>query len=283
MVTWIELPEDKDSFKIGEVAKLLEVEPYVLRYWESEFIQLQPRKTSSGQRLYTRVDIELLGRIRYLLYEEQYTIAGARRQLELDPAGEEALPGDPEAVSALADRVGELERALSEAQAARDAASSQLASAAAQRDEAQAACASAEAALAAWQAREEELLSEVQQARDGQTSLAGELDAARAQLATQSQALHAARAQADATRTDLDAQWERLHAQAGEDVLALEAELDASAQHVARLEARLEAMALELERAHHAGAGQARARQLALVASLRRELGQLEEVAWGAA
>lgn len=77
----IEIP-DKTFFKIGEVAKLLGVEPYVLRYWESEFDLLEPEKTKSGQRVYQREDIELLSTIRDLLYQEMFTIAGARRQLE---------------------------------------------------------------------------------------------------------------------------------------------------------------------------------------------------------
>jgi DNA-binding transcriptional MerR regulator len=87
----VEIP-DKPSFKIGEVARLLGVEAYVLRYWESEFDELTPSKTPSGQRAYVAADIELLVRIRALLYDEMYTIAGARRQLELDPTGEGAPP-----------------------------------------------------------------------------------------------------------------------------------------------------------------------------------------------
>lgn len=71
----------KKYFKIGEVAKELEVEPYVLRYWETEFDQLTPHKTRSGQRSYDRNDLELLRAIRWLLYDEMYTIAGARKQL----------------------------------------------------------------------------------------------------------------------------------------------------------------------------------------------------------
>ena len=82
----IELP-DKTYFKIGEVAKLLEVEPYVLRYWETEFEVLAPEKTDSGQRVYQRDDIELLLQIKTLLYEEMFTIAGARRQIERKRAG----------------------------------------------------------------------------------------------------------------------------------------------------------------------------------------------------
>lgn len=83
----IEIPE-KAYFKIGEVAKLLDVEPYVLRYWETEFDELDPEKTKSGQRVYQRIDIELLFQIRALLYEEMFTIAGARRQLERSRSGE---------------------------------------------------------------------------------------------------------------------------------------------------------------------------------------------------
>lgn len=78
----MDIPE-KTFFKIGEVAKLLDVEAYVLRYWESEFDMLVPEKTKSGQRIYQQEDIVLLAKIRELLYSEMYTIAGARRQLEL--------------------------------------------------------------------------------------------------------------------------------------------------------------------------------------------------------
>lgn len=78
---------DKTYFKIGEVAKLLDLEPYVLRYWESEFDILAPDKTDSGQRIYQRADIELVCHIRNLLYDEMFTIAGARRQLELEREG----------------------------------------------------------------------------------------------------------------------------------------------------------------------------------------------------
>lgn len=85
----IEIPKDKKSFKIGEVARLLDLEPYVLRYWETEFKELKPEKSRSGQRAYKRADIEGLMRIQELLYVEQYTIAGARRQLEL---GEQCTP-----------------------------------------------------------------------------------------------------------------------------------------------------------------------------------------------
>ncbi len=75
-----EIP-DKLYFRIGEVAALAGVPAYVLRYWQTEFPQLQPKKSGSGQRLYRRRDVELLFRIRDLLYRERFTIAGARREL----------------------------------------------------------------------------------------------------------------------------------------------------------------------------------------------------------
>ena len=75
-----ELP-DKLYFKIGEVAKLVGVKPYVLRYWESEFSIVKPGKTTSRHRLYRRKDVETLLEIRRLLHVERYTIEGAKRRL----------------------------------------------------------------------------------------------------------------------------------------------------------------------------------------------------------
>jgi DNA-binding transcriptional MerR regulator len=79
----IPVPEipDKLFFRIGEVSQIVGVEPYVLRYWESEFRGLSPRKSSSGQRMFRRKDVELLLRIRHLLYERKFTIEGARKVL----------------------------------------------------------------------------------------------------------------------------------------------------------------------------------------------------------
>ena len=76
---------DKIYFKIGEVSEIVGVEPYVLRYWESEFPALKPNKSRSQQRMYRKRDVELLLKIKKLLYEEQYTIAGAKRQLARGP------------------------------------------------------------------------------------------------------------------------------------------------------------------------------------------------------
>ena len=70
------------TYRIGEAARLLELEGYVLRYWETEFPQLAPLRTPKGQRLYTDADLDLLRRIRSLLHEHGMTIEGARRVLE---------------------------------------------------------------------------------------------------------------------------------------------------------------------------------------------------------
>ena len=75
-----EIP-DKLYFKIGEVSELLGVEAYVLRYWESEFPVLSPKKSGTGHRLYRRKDVELLLRIKHLLYDKRFTIEGARQSL----------------------------------------------------------------------------------------------------------------------------------------------------------------------------------------------------------
>src|SRR5271155_4331863 len=73
---------DKLFFRIGEVSEIVGVEAYVLRYWESEFPALSPKKSSSGQRMFRRKDVELLLRIKELLYERKFTIDGARKALQ---------------------------------------------------------------------------------------------------------------------------------------------------------------------------------------------------------
>jgi DNA-binding transcriptional MerR regulator len=93
-----EIP-DKLYFRIGEVAGLLAVEPYVLRYWETEFPRLAPKKSGTGHRLYRRKDVELLLKIKHLLYEKRYTIEGARQSLLNDsklskPAAPDRKQGD---------------------------------------------------------------------------------------------------------------------------------------------------------------------------------------------
>src|ERR1700745_482139 len=90
-----EIP-DKLYFKIGEVSELLGVEPYVLRYWETEFTILQPKKSGTGHRLYRRKDVELLLRIKHLLYEKRFTIEGARQSLQAESPKSRASRGPRE-------------------------------------------------------------------------------------------------------------------------------------------------------------------------------------------
>ena len=78
-----EIP-DKLFFRIGEVSTMLGLEPYVLRYWESEFPSLSPKKSGTGHRLYRRKDVELLLKIKHLLYEKRFTIDGARQFLQAE-------------------------------------------------------------------------------------------------------------------------------------------------------------------------------------------------------
>src|SRR5450432_1281117 len=95
-----EIP-DKLYFRIGEVSKLLGVEPYVLRFWETEFPGLSPKKSDTGHRLFRRKDVELLLHIKHLLYEKRFTIEGARQWLQTartvhptEPASQQSLFAD---------------------------------------------------------------------------------------------------------------------------------------------------------------------------------------------
>ena len=78
----LDLGSDKLYFKIGEVADIVGVPAYVLRYWESEFKSIRPQKSRTQQRVYRRRDVATLLRIKHLLYEQRFTIAGARAQLK---------------------------------------------------------------------------------------------------------------------------------------------------------------------------------------------------------
>jgi DNA-binding transcriptional MerR regulator len=82
---------DKLYFKIGEVSELLGVESYVLRYWETEFPVLSPKKSGTGHRLYRRKDVELLLRIKHLLYDKRFTIEGARQSLHAEARAPKAV------------------------------------------------------------------------------------------------------------------------------------------------------------------------------------------------
>ncbi|MBP7865173.1 MAG: MerR family transcriptional regulator [Acidobacteria bacterium] len=122
-------------YKIGEVCRLMEIQPHVLRYWESEFSVLRPKKNSAGQRVYSERDLNLLRRIRQLLHNEGFTIAGARKRLQEsshlkpEPSPEPAPPPpvppppppppppqraalDPSRIAALAQRIQRLAERL---------------------------------------------------------------------------------------------------------------------------------------------------------------------------
>src|ERR1700756_3534992 len=80
-----EIP-DKLYFRIGEVSRLAGIKPYVLRFWETEFPSLGPKKSGKGHRLYRRKDVELVLEIKRLLYDKRYTIEGARKFLDSRPS-----------------------------------------------------------------------------------------------------------------------------------------------------------------------------------------------------
>jgi DNA-binding transcriptional MerR regulator len=95
-----EIP-NKLYFRIGEVAKLAGIKPYVLRFWESEFSTLGPKKSGTGHRLYRRKDVELVLEIKRLLYDKRFTIEGARKILEAKPKRERAKTVAPKAQAEL--------------------------------------------------------------------------------------------------------------------------------------------------------------------------------------
>ena len=96
---------DKSYFRIGEVARMTDLEPYVLRYWETEFKDMAPPKSRSNQRMYRRKEVEKILLIKRLLYQEGFTIAGARRrlgELSREDRQEARGSGSPAANAALA-------------------------------------------------------------------------------------------------------------------------------------------------------------------------------------
>jgi DNA-binding transcriptional MerR regulator len=93
MTSRTEIPA-KLYFRIGEAASVVGVEPHVLRYWETEFRSIRPKKSARGQRVYSRREVETLVRIRELLYDQGFTIAGAKRRLR-ERGVEPPEPGDP--------------------------------------------------------------------------------------------------------------------------------------------------------------------------------------------
>ena len=111
--------QKKIYYKIGEACKLLDIQPYVLRYWETEFPALNPDKSKSGQRVYTEDELELIGRIKELLYDEGFTIAGAKKKLEAELAagGPGEIPEEEleELDTRAAERLQTLRRGVEEA------------------------------------------------------------------------------------------------------------------------------------------------------------------------
>ena len=112
MTDQITLPDDQDQFKLNEVCKLANVQPYMLRFWGTEFPQLEAEKSGTGQRLYSKDQVELILEIRRLLFDEGLTIAGARKKVtamegggekptakakkEVEERAEEAIEAEPE-------------------------------------------------------------------------------------------------------------------------------------------------------------------------------------------
>ncbi len=90
----VKIPE-KLYYKIGEVSEITGVQPHVLRYWESEFRLIKPEKNNAGHRVYRKRDLMLVLRIKQLLYQEKYTIAGAKAKLLQEAKHLEPLPESP--------------------------------------------------------------------------------------------------------------------------------------------------------------------------------------------
>ncbi len=104
---------DKLYFKIGEVSKLADVAPHVLRYWESEFATIKPKRAGSKQRLYRRKDVELILTIKNLLHQQGYTIAGAKKLIsEADDLG--AIQREEDKSKILSHRLGAIKEELLE-------------------------------------------------------------------------------------------------------------------------------------------------------------------------
>src|SRR5579864_2286446 len=98
---------EKDFYRIGEVSRLTALKPFVLRYWETEFPMLEPVKSSSGHRLYRQQDVDMVLRIKRLLYDEGFTIAGARRHLR-EQNGASDADNSPHAASGASEGAAQL-------------------------------------------------------------------------------------------------------------------------------------------------------------------------------
>ncbi len=103
---------DKLFYKIGEVSDIAGVEPYVLRYWESEFPFLKPNKNKAGQRVYTRKNIDLILQVKNLLYQEKYTIAGVKKKFRENSLKRDAV--SQETIDRVKKRLREILNSLSQ-------------------------------------------------------------------------------------------------------------------------------------------------------------------------
>jgi len=117
-VSELDLGSDKLYFKIGEVAEIVGVPPYVLRYWETEFKAVKPQKSRTQHRVYRRRDVALLLKIKHLLYAQKFTIAGARQQLKEAP--EACLPAQPSGVYLARQSLSRLRAMVDEAKSLAD-------------------------------------------------------------------------------------------------------------------------------------------------------------------
>ncbi|MBW2027942.1 MAG: MerR family transcriptional regulator [Deltaproteobacteria bacterium] len=104
-----DLPEEKRYFRIGEVSRIIGVEPYVLRYWEHEFPQIKPQRADTNQRTYQKKDLEIILEIKRLLYEEKLTIEGARKRLRQ----KKVLGEHPSLISGLKEELRDILKELS--------------------------------------------------------------------------------------------------------------------------------------------------------------------------
>ena len=109
--TYNRLVAEKQLYKIGEVCRMADVQPYVLRYWETEFPALAPNKSGGGQRLYTQREIDIILRIKQLLYSEGFTIAGAKKKLETEMEGGEVSAAEKPAAEPAAPKAARPSRA----------------------------------------------------------------------------------------------------------------------------------------------------------------------------
>jgi DNA-binding transcriptional MerR regulator len=103
---------NKFFFRIGEVSKLTSVEPHVLRYWETEFKALRPKKNKAGQRVYKKKDVLLILKIKQLLYDQKYTIAGAQKRIEVEQDIVEVAASNPQIRKTLQEVKSELKEVL---------------------------------------------------------------------------------------------------------------------------------------------------------------------------